>query len=54
MDGKTLMKQNYETLLDLTIVDRVKIISLRNATLQIEKENEKVEYIDINIYKNLS
>ncbi|KAG4108704.1 Pkinase-domain-containing protein [Neocallimastix lanati (nom. inval.)] len=41
MDGKTLMKQNYETLLDLTIVDRVKIISLRNATLQIEKENEK-------------
>jgi len=43
MDGKTLMKQNYETLIDISILDKVKIISLRNSVLQFEKEGEMVK-----------
>jgi len=52
MDGKTLMKQNYETLLDLSYIDKVKIITLRNAILQLEKTKDKVFFKEIYIYIN--
>eukprot|EP00833_Pecoramyces_ruminatium_P012628 jgi/Orpsp1_1/1186660/evm.model.d7180000052299.1 len=40
IDGKSLMKQSYKTMVDLTVVDRIKIIALRDMVLQAE-ENEK-------------
>jgi len=45
IDGKALMEQNYETLIDIadvSILDKYNIISKRDAVLQFEKDNEMV------------